>query len=553
MTRIIGTVVDIAGRATDGILTVSAPALRHSADGKVVDRVRVDIGISGGVIATNTLDPGPAKLVLDTRGGWQEFEVVIPDVPEIDLYTLVEQYVRYDPPVVGAAQKALADALAAAKRAEDAAASADLLPDGGTDGQILAKSGTGLAWIDPPTGGGSISDGPLAIASATYRSTALAAKAGTGRLRMVTIADSTGDGYAGGQAGAPTSWSQTWPVSVGAALRTGLGITPGGRGWVGPATPLAEANYAYTVADRAPAGYGRDDLAGQIGIPGSLWLQDGHASNVDKVTWTLDPAVTSVDLVLAAYGNALTVTTATRGAQTITPSGDPVTVRIADPGVSLSIENGTASGFAVLGMVEYRGDETAGVTTWNLSQASTTAATWATWLSGADMTLSPVLAGFAPQVALVCLGSNDFGTGRTSAQLRASLASVHASLRAASPGVVVVFVVRDLPDTGWDAFADAIVAEAAVLGAHALDLRAVVPASTAGAYLADEVHLTVAGNDRFADAVADFMRVGSASGGGGSVAVTETEPGSGLFTITSGGAPALVETEPGSGLYTIGG
>ncbi|APE11058.1 hypothetical protein BO226_19165 [Rhodococcus sp. 2G] len=151
MTRITGTVVDIADRTADGILTVSAPALRHSSDGKVIDRIRVDIDISAGVIAANTLDPGPAKLVLETGGGWQEFDVNIPDVPEIDLYELVSDYVRYTPPVVGAAQKALADALAAAKRAEAAAASANLLPDGGTT--VRSSPSPVPAWhgsIHPP-------------------------------------------------------------------------------------------------------------------------------------------------------------------------------------------------------------------------------------------------------------------------------------------------------------------------------------------------------------------------------------------------------------------
>lgn len=154
MTTITGMVVDIADRPADGILTVAAPALRSSSGGKVIDRIRVDIDIVDGVIAANNLDPGPAKIVLETQGGWTEYEVNIPDVAEIDLYALLSDYIRYDPPVVGAAQKALADALAAAQRAETAAESTDLLPDGGTDGQVLTKSGDGLAWANPPTGGG---------------------------------------------------------------------------------------------------------------------------------------------------------------------------------------------------------------------------------------------------------------------------------------------------------------------------------------------------------------------------------------------------------------
>lgn len=141
MTRITGTVVDISGRNADGILTVSAPALRHSADGKVVDRIRVDIGISGGVIATHSLDPGPAKLVLDTGGGWQEFEVVIPDVAEVDLYDLVSQFVAHDPPVVSEVAELVRRAEEAADRAEQGGGGGSLTEVAGRPGVFQYTAG----------------------------------------------------------------------------------------------------------------------------------------------------------------------------------------------------------------------------------------------------------------------------------------------------------------------------------------------------------------------------------------------------------------------------
>ncbi len=147
MTRIIGTVVDISGRNAHGILTVAAPALRRGADDKIVDRISVDLAIVNGTIATHDLDPGPAKLTLDTGGGWQEYVVNIPDTTEIDLYELVRDFIDYDEPVVSQVREYM-------ERAEAAAESADLLPNGGTDGQVLTKSGDGLAWADAPSGGG---------------------------------------------------------------------------------------------------------------------------------------------------------------------------------------------------------------------------------------------------------------------------------------------------------------------------------------------------------------------------------------------------------------
>ncbi|APE10999.1 MULTISPECIES: SGNH/GDSL hydrolase family protein [unclassified Rhodococcus (in: high G+C Gram-positive bacteria)] len=537
MTRITGTVVDIADRTADGILTVSAPALRHSSDGKVIDRIRVDIDISAGVIAANTLDPGPAKLVLETGGGWQEFDVNIPDVPEIDLYELVSDYVRYTPPVVGAAQKALADALAAAKRAEAAAASANLLPDGGTDGQILAKSGTGLAWIDPPTGGGSTSDGPLAIASAAYRSTALTAKAGTGQLRILTLGDSTCDGYAGGLSGGPTKWSGTWPNLLGAKLRQSWGLPAGGAGWIPLQSAGEQTQYSYPLPSLDSGNW--SPIVGDTGIDGSQWMippaEGGHVIRIP-----LEAGTTSVDVLSTATGQYwVGLTRPDDTEEWAEHSADVIGhTRATSPGDPVRVES-FGAGWQGLGAVAYSGDETRGVATYNWGVAGISADEVATRLVKEEA--QDTLADIAPQVALVCLGSNDFSAGRTVAQLRTSLGTIYASLRAASPGVVVVFVVRDLPDAGWDEFADAIVAEAAVLGAHALDLRAAVPASTAGAYLADGVHLTVAGNDRFADAVADFMRVGVAAGGTGVGGIFLDSDGVPYFdtSATGGGSIAL--------------
>ncbi|MGU3587188.1 hypothetical protein ACLBYD_29065 [Rhodococcus sp. C26F] len=123
MTRIIGTVADIADRNADGILRVTAPATREGASGKVIDRIPVEISISNGVIAANDLDPGPATLVLDTGGaGWQEFEVVIPDLDEVGLWVLLESQVKYEPAVVSQVYEDRLKAEAAARLAEEVAA-----------------------------------------------------------------------------------------------------------------------------------------------------------------------------------------------------------------------------------------------------------------------------------------------------------------------------------------------------------------------------------------------------------------------------------------------
>ncbi|QYB01486.1 SGNH/GDSL hydrolase family protein [Rhodococcus sp. USK10] len=351
-------------------------------------------------------------------------------------------------------------------------------------------------------------DGPLAQASVAYKSAAQSA--GTTRLRLLTIADSTGDGY--GKPGGPDDWTKTWPLKTAELLRQRLGVSGGGRGWVGASTPLEPGNYEWLPATLTPAGLALDDLTTQIGIPGSLWLQRGDGARVDEVTWTLSPGTTAVDVVTTGYGGNMIITPAAGSPITKDTAGDRVVTRVTNPGATVNIHGAEGVGFAILGIVEYVGDDVRGVTQWNLSRGAMAAHECAAWLDEEDMSLSPMIGAYSPHVALVCLGANDYDRGRTPAQLQTALAAIHATITTASPGTEVVFIIRSLDDdpgqgTTWTAYVDAIAGVATETGGHVLDLRPTVPNDAPELYLGDGVHYTEAGNIVIAQTVAEFLSV----------------------------------------------
>ncbi|WP_009473888.1 SGNH/GDSL hydrolase family protein [Rhodococcus sp. JVH1] len=377
-----------------------------------------------------------------------------------------------------------------------------ILPPGGTDGQFLGLVDGQLAWVN---GGSTGVDGPLAQASSTYRTAALAA--GTSRLKILSIGDSTNDGY--GNPGGPDQWAKTWPLKLASLLRVDLGLTSGGRGWIPPSTPLAPGNYEYVPATLLPNGFALDDLTTQVGIPGSLWLQRGHASNVDEVAYTLSAGTTAVDIVTTGYGGNMTFTPATGSPVTIDSTGDRVFTRITNPGSTVNIHAASGVGFALLGIIEYAADTAAGVTQWNLSRGAMAAHEYAAWLAAGDKSLKPIIGAYAPHVALVCLGANDYQGGRTPSQLATALTAIHNDITAASAGTEVVFVIRPLADdpeqaTTWTDYVETISSTAAGLGAHVLDVRDL---TGSGLYVADGVHFTEAGNTAMAEAAAAYMKV----------------------------------------------
>lgn len=349
-------------------------------------------------------------------------------------------------------------------------------------------------------------DGALAAASSYYKSAALAS--GSTRLKLLTLGDSTNDGF--GSPGGPSSWAKVWPQRLVELLRSQLGRPAGGRGWIPPSPPVGPGSYSFDTAQRLPAGRSLDALNFQIGIPGSLWLQRGHATNADEVLYTLSPGVTAVDVLTTGYGGDMIVTAANAGASiTKDSAGDRVITRVTNPGATLSIRGSNTPsnvGLALLGIIEHVGDDGAGVTQVNLSQASIRAFEVAGWLSESDKSMLPLIDMYDPHVALITLGSNDKSTGRTQAQMSAAMTTIVDRLRSASAQMEIVFIVRPDPDSAWTAYGNNIIATAATLGVRSLDLRGRL--SSPSLYIADGVHFNEAGEDAMAALMLDYMKVG---------------------------------------------
>lgn len=150
MPALTGSVKDAAGRPAKGAVRIKALHVREGTGGAVIDERTFDLPILNGTITGSpVLEPGPAKITLNVSGGrLRSWDVNIPSGTSIDLWDLIEQYIDYDPPVIGQAQQAVADARAAAEAAAQSAAQAN----GGialdTDGVPYFVLGAGAISLD---------------------------------------------------------------------------------------------------------------------------------------------------------------------------------------------------------------------------------------------------------------------------------------------------------------------------------------------------------------------------------------------------------------------
>ncbi|OZF47584.1 hypothetical protein CH292_19375 [Rhodococcus sp. 14-2470-1a] len=358
-------------------------------------------------------------------------------------------------------------------------------------------------------------DGALAAASPAYKSAALAAS--TSALRLMVLSDSTSDSFVGGGVnGGSTRWADTWPNRLARKLRAQLTLPAGGVGWIPPSPPTWPGGYDYDTTVRRPVNYTEmDELNFQIGIPGSLWLQQGHGTNVYDVEYPLSPGTSSVDLVTTGYGGLIQVTCANSAANTTFDStGDRKVTRVTNPGAWVRLVGASSPapvGFALLGIYEYVGDEASGVRMLNLAQAAIQAAEVHSWLQNPAFSTKPLIAAYAPDVAVVVLGSNDLSAGgKTPQQTMESMGGAALEVKSVAPDCEVVFVMRPNPAAEFSALTNLIVANASSIGARVLDVRTDprIALSVPGLYVADGVHFSAAGDEAMADLMLDYMKVG---------------------------------------------
>lgn len=114
MTVMVASLGDVGKTQHVGQVTFRSPSLRQGATAKdiVTEYLRSVKPVAG--VVTIDLVPGPAVMSF----GGREYEFIVPAAPtvapfEVPIWPLVEASVPYEPPIVGAAQAAAAEAVAA--------------------------------------------------------------------------------------------------------------------------------------------------------------------------------------------------------------------------------------------------------------------------------------------------------------------------------------------------------------------------------------------------------------------------------------------------------
>ena len=387
---------------------------------------------------------------------------------------------------------------------------ADALTRVGQEIKDLREEGAGGGWIL----------GPMATARPGYAAKAQASKASA--LRIAVLSDSTSDGFTNGLTGGSTNWRDIWPSRLAGLLREQYGLPAGGAGWIPPKPPTFVTGYNYNTAIQEPTAYtGYDDLNWSFGMPGGLWLQEGHATNKYRVRYPLTAGTTSVDVVTSRFGDGVVNITCANAASNKSISGEAERqfTRVNNPGAWVQIEGASGVGFAMLGIVEYVGDENNGVQVLNLSQAAIQASEVRGWLENPSFSTKPLISAFQPDVVLICLGNNDFGAGDNvdPNTVLGHLTAVAQACQSAVPGVEIVFVHRPDASAEWVNFGTLLEANATSMDATVLNL-ATDPRLTVdntSLYLSDQIHFSAQGDEVMANVVADYMRVEKESTGGG--------------------------------------
>lgn len=315
-------------------------------------------------------------------------------------------------------------------------------------------------------------------------------------VRLVVFADSRGEGVTPNPATEGiTGWDKTFPSLVAQMMRNELGLPAGGRGWIPLALTDDAAAYRFTVSSfeaGTPA-----PVVGDTGVPGSQWMVPERTIRVP-----LSAGCTSVALVSApsgggGYATKLTGQKAGRVRDWGQDGASGVLVdSLNDPGTYVDVTSG-GGGFFALGLIEYVGDETAGVQVLNFAVSGIDSAQMA--VNVGKPAMSALLDWYSADVSVVALGANDVGHAVSPAQTVTALDSI---LDASGGAVVAVTAIpAGSPTSAWNATNAAIRGLSATIADIVADVPASVDAAAAGLFLSDGTHFTLSGNAAQADAI----------------------------------------------------
>lgn len=312
-------------------------------------------------------------------------------------------------------------------------------------------------------------------------------------IRLAVFSDSRGEGYTHDLSEGVTSWADTFPIRLAREMRASLGLPTGGRGWI-PLTLTGTADeYRFSVSEFITGG--KDLGIGDTGVPGSQWMTEAKTIRIPLSAGCTSVAFVSAPAAGGGYATKLTGQKADRVREWGQDGTAGVLVdALNDPGTYVDVTSG-GGGFFALGVIEYCGDETAGVQVLNFSVSGIDS------VDMADHLTKPAMAGlldwYGADVSVVALGANDLDHGLATA------ASVTAmtSILAASGGIpVAVTAIPAGPDgPPWVALNTAIRGLDATIADIAADLPASDSPDADGLFLTDGTHLTLSGNVAFGD------------------------------------------------------
>lgn len=320
----------------------------------------------------------------------------------------------------------------------------------------------------------------------------------------------------------PTTLSHLWPRQVQRQLRAALPTvtsTGFGRGFIGPSATGAGSTITW------PTSFGGTTVSAAGFGPN---IDAYELTNTRSITWTVNG--THVDVIYTSGGSTGTLSVSVDGGAAVTQStvtgsiinGQKFRVSLGASGSHTVLVTATTSTVIYVGgIIEYDGDQDAGIFVHACGNAGDTATSWNTAATTAPAYTSDAIAGaFNPDLLIIKLGINDrVNLGTTAALFAVQLETLITSLvnkcvtrNSKRPPTLIVasFEVTSANASPWSAFVQAMkdVAAAAPTERLCLDLSARMPAvaaDTSSLYDADAVHPNNKGHAMIADAVARLL------------------------------------------------
>lgn len=264
------------------------------------------------------------------------------------------------------------------------------------------------------------------------------------RANVVMLGDSLVEGHP------LTSYARTWPQTLQQILRARFptpGVT-GGRGYVGMPSSTARGDAGlYPIAFTGGA-FDGGAVFGGTGAKKNLWYANAGST---KIIFTVDGPLTSFDILhtKSTAGGGSTGYYKIDAAANVpfacsAGANTPFLLHVASA-VTSTLEIGwNAAGFvAVDGIIEYKGDESAGIAVHNCGESGTYASFWNTAPAGWPGAVKLL----TPDLVVLTLGTNDSTTSvgnRTSTQFKTDMTTLIASLRTATVTCPIVLA------AAWD-------------------------------------------------------------------------------------------------------